>query len=92
MWLVHGKAAERVFWYLIAALDAIYAIKCEPAVDGVRDELVQEKRIAILCFLAGILKSTNVLQTILQESRLSFLEIKPAVENLLKIIWSKFTR
>ena len=71
---------------LIAALNAIYAIKCEPAVDSVRDELVQEKRIAILCFLAGILKSTNVLQTILQESRLTFLEIKPAVENLLKII------
>ena len=81
-----AKQMNKYFNSLIAALDAIYAIKCEPAIHGVRDELVQEKRIAILCFLAGILKSTNVLQTILQESRLNFLEIKPAVENLLKII------
>lgn len=66
-----AKQLNEYFDSLIAALDAIYAIKCEPAVDGGRDELVQEKRIAILCFLAGILKSTNVLQTILQESRLS---------------------
>lgn len=68
-----AKQLNEYFDSLIAALDAIYAIKYEPAVDGGRDELVQEKRIAILCFLAGILKSTNVLQTILQESRLSFL-------------------
>ena len=81
-----AKQLNEYFDSLIAALDAIYAIKREPTVNGVRDELVQEKGIAILCFLAGILKSTNVLQTILQESRLTFLEIKPAVENLLKIV------
>ena len=54
-----------------------------------QDKFVQEKNITMLCFLADILKSTNVLQTILQGSRLNFLEIKPAVENLLKILRSK---
>ena len=90
--LSHGKAVERVLdrcESLIAALDAIYARKYEPAVRGVREELVQEKNTATLCFLADILKSTNVLQTSLQGSRLNFLEIKPAVENLLKILRSK---
>ena len=93
LWLSHGKAAERVldrYESLIAALDAIYDRKYEPAVRGVRDELVREKNIVTLCFLADILKSNNVLQTILQGSRLNFLEIKPAsCENLLKILRSK---
>ena len=70
-------------------MDAIYAKKYKPAVCGVQDELVQEKNIPMLCFLADILNSTNVSQTILQGLRLNFLEIKPAVENLLKILRSK---
>lgn len=64
-WVGHSKAAEWVlgrYESLISALDAIYTRKYELAIRGVRDELVQVKNIAMLCFLADILKSTNVLQ------------------------------
>ena len=56
-WLSHGKAAQRVldrFETLVAALDEIYLRKSEPAVRGLRDDLVKPKTIAILCFLADI--------------------------------------
>ena len=56
------------FESLVAALDEIYLRKHEPAVRGVRDELVEPKNIAMLCFLADVLKSTNTFQTVLQEN------------------------
>ena len=91
-WLSHGKAAERVldrFESLVAALDEIYLRKHEPAVRGVRDDLVEPKNIAMLCFLADVLKSTNALQTTLQGSRLNFLDIPPAVDKLIAALKKK---
>ena len=77
-WLKNGKTTEQVldsYGSLVAALDAIYIRKYEPAVRGVQDELVEPKNIALLCFLADVLKSTSL--TILQGSRLNFLQIPP---------------
>ena len=82
-WLSHGKAAQRVldrFKTLVAALDEIYLRKSEPAVRGLRDDLVKPKTIVTLCFLADILKSTNILQTVLQDARLNFLQIPQSHE------------
>lgn len=48
-WLSHGKAVQRVldrYEALVASLDAIYLRKQEPAVRGLRDELIQPKVIA----------------------------------------------
>ena len=42
-----------------------------------------------LCFLTDILKSTNVLQTILQGARLNFLKIPNPVANLVQTLQRK---
>ena len=84
-WLSHGKAAQRVldrYEALVAALDAIYLRKNEPAVRGVRDDLVKPNTIATICFLADVLQLTNVLQCVLQGARLNFLEVKSEVTKL----------
>ena len=50
-WLSHGKACECVLDRLeplISALDAIYERKKEPAVRGIRDQLVEPKTVANL--------------------------------------------
>ena len=84
-WLSHGKACERVldrFEPLISALDAIYERKKEPAVRGVRDQLIEPKTVAIFCLMADIIASTNAVQCILQASALNFLEIPSTIEKL----------
>ena len=91
-WLSHGKAAQRVldrFETLVAALDEIYLRKSEPAVRGLRDDLVKPKTITTLCFLADILKSTNILQTVLQGARLNFLQIPQSVDRLVTTLHEK---
>jgi len=91
-WLSHGKACARVllrFESLVAALDAIYLRKKEPAVRGLRDELVKPKMIATLCFLTDVLESTNVLQTFLQGARLNFLQLPSEVNKLVVILQNK---
>ena len=67
-WLSHGTTAQKVldrFEPLVASLDAMYLCKYEPAVRGLHDSLNQPN-ISTLCFLTDVLKSTNVLQMILQ--------------------------
>ena len=85
-WLSHGAVAQQVldcFEPLVASLDAMYFWKYESAVRGLCDSLLQSNMIAILCFLTDVLKSTNVLQTILQGSRLNFVEIPAEVQKLI---------
>ena len=53
-WLSHGQAGQRVldrYEALVAALDAIYLCKREPAVRGLRDDLIKPITIATLCVL-----------------------------------------
>ena len=91
-WLSHGKAAQcflNRFETLVAALDKIYLRKSEPAICGLRDDLVKPKTIATLCFLADILKSTNILQTALQGARLNFLQIPQSVDRLVTTLHKK---
>ena len=91
-WLSHGKAVQRVldrYEALVASLDAIYLRKQEPAVRGLRDELIQPNVIATMCFLADVLQSTNTLQRILQRARLNFLQIPIEVNKLLNTLRSK---
>ena len=55
-WLSHGQARQRVLdWYeaLVAVLDAIYLHKQEPAVWGLRDDLIKPITIATLCILTN---------------------------------------
>lgn len=89
-WLSHGKAVQRVldrYEALVASLDAIYLRKQEPAVRGLRDELIQPKVIATMCFLADVLQSTNTLQIILQGARkLIFFRVKRASAQHLAIL------
>lgn len=85
-WLSHGKASQRVidrFMPLVSALDEIYRKRREPAIKGVRDQLVEPKMIALLCYLTDIIALTNDLQIFLQASRLNFLGIPKKVEALL---------
>ena len=61
----------------------MYLRKYEPAVRGLRDSLVQPNMIATLCFLTDVLKSTDILQAILQGSRLNFVQIPTGVQKLI---------
>ena len=91
-WLSHGKAVQRVldrYEALVASLDAIYLRKQEAAVRRLRDELIQPNVIATMCFLADVLQSTNMLQTILQGACLNFLQIPVEVNKLLNTLRSK---
>ena len=52
-WLSHGQAFQRVldrYEALVAALNAIYLRKQEPAVRGLCDNLIKPITIATLCF------------------------------------------
>ena len=92
-WLSHGKAVQRVldrYEAFMAALDAIYVRKKEPAVLGVRDELVKPNTIATMCFLADVLQLTNILQCVLQGSKLNFLQLKYEVEKLIGKLKTKY--
>ena len=61
----------------------------EPAVRGLRDDLINHKVIATFCFLADVLRSTNVQQTILQGARLNFLKILDVVVGLIQTLQKK---
>lgn len=52
-------------------------------------ELIRPSNIVTVCFLGDILKATNVLQTVLQSSRLNYLETQIEVENLVKTLNAK---
>ena len=61
-WLSHGQDGQRVldrYETLVAALDAIYLRKREPAVRGLCDDLIKTITIATLCILTDVLLMTN---------------------------------
>ena len=77
-WLSHGQAGKRVldsYETLVAALDAIYLRKQEPAVRGLHNDFIKPITIATLCILTDALLMTNSMQRYLQSSRLNFVEI-----------------
>ena len=91
-WLSHGKASERVlvrFEPLVCSLEACYLRKREPAILGVRDQLIDPQMVAIICLLADVIKSTNLLQLRLQASHLNFLDIPPMVAKLIDSLEEK---
>ena len=91
-WLSHGQAVKRVldrYETLVASLDQIYVRKHEPAVCGLRDNLVKTKIIVALCFFTDVLLSTNKLQKFLQGSRLDFMEIPSVVNTLIEKLKAK---
>ena len=76
-WLSLGQAGQRVldrYKAFVAALDAIYLCKREPAVRGLHDNLIKPITIAILCILRDVLLMTNSMQRLFQSSRLNFVE------------------
>ena len=92
-WLSHGQAGQRdLYRYkaLVAALDAIYLCKREPAVRGLRDNLIKPITIATLCILTDVLSMTNSMQRFLQSSRLSFVEIPKEKEKLIEKLKAKY--
>ena len=92
-WLSHGQAGQRVldrYEALVAALDAIYLRKREPAVRGLRDNLIKPITIATLCVLTDILLMTNSMQKFLQSSRLNFVEIPKEKEKLIEKLQAKY--
>ena len=83
-WLSRGQAGQRVldrYKALVAALDAIYLCKREPAVRGLRDNLIKPITIAILGILRDVLLMTNSMQRLFQSSRLNFVEIPKEKKN-----------
>ena len=90
--LNHCQAGKQVldrYEILAASLNQIYVGKHEPAACGLRDSLVKTKVIAALCFLTGVLLSTNELQKFLQVSRLNFMEIPSVVNTLIEKLKAK---
>ena len=78
-WLSHGKKAQRVLdccKILMAPLYVIYMRRMEPAVHSVTNDLFSPIIIATLCFLAQILHSPDILQCVLQGSRVNFLQLE----------------
>ena len=62
-WLSYGQAGGRVldrYAALVAALDAIYQRKREPAVRGLRDDWIKPITIATLCILIDVLLMTKL--------------------------------
>ena len=63
------KTGQKVFdrcEALIAALDAIYLRKQDPAVRGLHDNLIEPITITTLCILTDVLLRTNSMQRFLQ--------------------------
>ena len=61
----------------------MYMRKEEPAIRGLRDDLIKPNMIATISFLTDVLASTNALQTFLQGERLNFLQLPAKVERLI---------
>eukprot|EP00111_Clytia_hemisphaerica_P019691 TCONS_00058113-protein len=92
-WLSHGQAGQRVldlYEALIAALDEIFLRKHEPAVRGLRDDLIKPTTIATLCILTDVIMMTNTMQKFLQSSRLNFLDIPREKEKLIEKLNAKY--
>ena len=56
---------------------------------GLRDALVDPRMIATLCFLADVIKSTNVLQTYMQGARLNWYQIPNGISKLKSFLAGK---
>ena len=87
------KTGQKVFdrcEALIAALDAIYLRKQDPAVRGLRDDLIEPITITTLCILTDVLLRTNSMQRFLQSSRLNFVEIPKEKEKLIEKLKTKY--
>ena len=61
----------------------MYMRKEEPAIRGLRDDLIKPNMIATISFLTDVLANTNALQTFLQGERLNFLQLPAEVERLI---------
>ena len=92
-WLSLGQAGQRVldrYKAFVAALDAIYLCKREPAVRGLHDNLIKPITIATLCILRDVLLMTNSMQRLFQSSRLDFVEIPKEKEKLIEKLKAKY--
>ena len=91
-WLCHRFTAERLLNYsepLVAMLDTICFTKNEPAVWRLRYNFVKSDKKATLCFLAVVIETINVLQTVLPGARLNFLQLPSAVHKLIHVLEAK---
>ena len=73
----------------MAILDTIYFKKNGPAVSRLRYNLVKSDNKATLCFLAVVIATTNVLQTVLPGAKLNFLQLPSAVQKLIHVLEAK---
>ena len=73
---VAGQNVSNRYEALMTTLHAISFRKREPAIQAVRDFLVNPTTVATICFLKDVLHLTNIIQKALQGYKLNFLKAR----------------
>lgn len=81
-WLSHGDACIRFvdrYSECLDTLDAIYAAKHEPEVNGVRIAITNRNTVLMILLLCDVLRPVNTLSEFLQMADINFMDVDPKV-------------